>query len=88
MESGSLQFCIANCESADWPIIIDPIALAAVIVLTTVMVFGVRESFWVNMITVFICAASILFCIFAGAPQVGAPPCPGGGTAAPETPPR
>lgn len=68
--SGSLQFCVAACDNAKAAIVIDPIALAAVVVLTLVMVFGVKESFWFNVGTVAISMVAILLCIFMGAPKV------------------
>lgn len=69
-KSGSLQFCVAACESPTTAIVIDPIALAAVVILTLVMVFGVKESFWFNVGTVAISLVAILLCIFMGAPKV------------------
>ncbi|KAI8467780.1 MAG: amino acid permease-domain-containing protein [Monoraphidium minutum] len=69
-KSGSLQFCVAACDNAKGAIIIDPIALGAVVVLTLVMVFGVKESFWFNVGTVAISMLAILLCIFMGAPKV------------------
>lgn len=68
--SGSLQFCVASCGNAASAIIIDPIALAAVVVLTLIMAFGVKESFWFNAATVVMSAVAILLCIFMGAPKV------------------
>lgn len=69
-KSGSLQFCVHNCGDVNSAIIIDPIALAAVVILTLVMVFGVKESFWFNVGTVVISVIAILMCIFMGAPKV------------------
>lgn len=45
---------------------IDPIALGAVVLLTLIMVFGVKESFWFNVATVVISVIAILLCIFMG----------------------
>jgi amino acid transporter len=65
-KSGSLQFCVAACGNKDAAVIIDPIALAAVVLLTVIMVFGVKESFWFNVGTVVISVIAILLCIFMG----------------------
>lgn len=69
--SGSLQFCVAACDNHIGAIVIDPIALGAIILLTLVMVFGVKESFWFNVGTVAISVVAILFCILAGEPAAG-----------------
>jgi len=68
--SGSLQFCVAACDDKLSALIIDPIALACVVILTLVMVFGVKESFWFNVATVVISVIAIFLCIFMGAPKV------------------
>lgn len=65
-KSGSLQFCVAACGDKTTAIVIDPIALAAVVLLTLIMVFGVKESFWFNVATVIISVIAILLCIFMG----------------------
>lgn len=65
-KSGSLQFCVAACGDKNTAIVIDPIALAAVVLLTLIMVFGVKESFWFNVATVIISVIAILLCIFMG----------------------
>jgi amino acid transporter len=64
--SGSLQFCVAACSSKTAAVIIDPIALAAVVILTAIMVFGVRESFYFNAATVAVSLVAIFLCIFLG----------------------
>eukprot|EP00775_Hariotina_reticulata_P009041 gene9041-9212_t len=68
--SGSLQFCVAACGDKTTALIIDPIALAAIIILTVIMAFGVKESFWFNVGTVVVSVIAILLCIFMGAPKV------------------
>ncbi|WIA40660.1 hypothetical protein OEZ86_004366 [Tetradesmus obliquus] len=68
--SGSLQFCVHDCGNSAAAIIIDPIALAAVVILTTILVLGVKESFWFNAFTVLVSLIAILLCIFLGAPKV------------------
>jgi amino acid transporter len=65
-KSGSLQFCVAACGNKDTALVIDPIALACVVLLTLIMVFGVKESFWFNVATVVISVIAILLCIFMG----------------------
>jgi hypothetical protein len=57
---------VAACGDKNAAIIIDPIALAAVVLLTLIMVFGVKESFWFNVATVVISVVAILLCIFMG----------------------
>jgi len=64
--SGSLQFCVAACGDKTTALIIDPIALAAIIILTVIMAFGVKESFWFNVGTVVVSVIAILLCIFMG----------------------
>ncbi|KAF6257134.1 amino acid permease-domain-containing protein [Scenedesmus sp. NREL 46B-D3] len=68
--SGSLQFCVHACDNSAAAIVIDPIALATVVILTTILVFGVKESFWFNAATVVVSMVAILLCIFLGAPNV------------------
>ncbi|WIA30684.1 hypothetical protein OEZ86_000756 [Tetradesmus obliquus] len=68
--SGSLQFCVAACGSKTSAVIIDPIALAAVVLLTAIMAFGVKESFYFNAATVAVSLVAIFLCIFLGAPKV------------------
>lgn len=65
--SGSLQFCVASCADKTKAVIIDPIALAAIVILTAVMVFGVKESFWFNAGTVVVSVLAILLTIILGA---------------------
>lgn len=57
---------MAACGDKTTALIIDPIALAAVVILTLIMVFGVKESFWFNVATVIISVIAILLCIFMG----------------------
>jgi amino acid transporter len=57
---------VAACDNKLSALVIDPIALACVVVLTLVMVFGVKESFWFNVATVVISVIAILLCIFMG----------------------
>jgi amino acid transporter len=64
--SGSLQFCVAACDDKLGAIIIDPIALAAVVILIVILVAGVKESFWFNAFTVAISLVAILMAIFLG----------------------
>lgn len=64
--SGSLQFCVHACDNSAAAIVIDPIALATVVILTTILVFGVKESFWFNAATVVVSMVAILLCIFLG----------------------
>lgn len=58
---------MAACNDKTAAVIIDPIALGAIILLTLIMVFGVKESFWVNVATVVVSVVAILLCIFMGA---------------------
>ena len=51
---------------------LNPVAAALVFVLTGALLFGVRESFHVNALTVAITVASILITIIAGATQINA----------------
>lgn len=67
--SGSLQFCVAACGSKTAAVIIDPIALAAVVLLTAIMAFGVKESFYFNAATVAVSLVAIFLCIFLGEAQ-------------------
>lgn len=60
-----------DCGNSAAAIIIDPIALAAVVILTTILVLGVKESFWFNAFTVLVSLIAIFLCIFLGKP---APP--------------
>jgi amino acid transporter len=64
--SGSLQFCVHACDNQAAAIVIDPIALAAVIILVIILVCGVKESFWFNALTVAISLVAILMAIFLG----------------------
>jgi amino acid transporter len=57
---------VAACGDKNAAIIIDPIALGAIILLTVIMVFGVKESFWFNALTVAVSVLAILLCIFLG----------------------
>lgn len=65
-----MQFCVANCESSEGFITLDPVALALVVVLTVALCFGVKESFYFNAATVVISIAVILLCIGLGATKV------------------
>jgi len=57
---------VAACGDKTTALIIDPIALAAIIILTLIMAFGVKESFWFNVGTVVVSVLAILLCIFMG----------------------
>jgi hypothetical protein len=57
---------VAACGDKNTALIIDPIALGAIILLTVIMVFGVKESFWFNAATVVVSVIAILLSIFLG----------------------
>jgi amino acid transporter len=58
---------VAACDNKAAAIVIDPIALAAVIILIVILVCGVKESFWFNAFTVAVSLVAILMAIFLGA---------------------
>jgi amino acid transporter len=60
---------VAACDNKAAAIIIDPVALAAVIILIVILVCGVKESFWFNTFTVAVSLTAILMAIFLGALQ-------------------
>jgi hypothetical protein len=57
---------VAACSNKSAAVIIDPIALAAVVLLTAIMAFGVKESFYFNAATVAVSLVAIFLCIFLG----------------------
>jgi amino acid transporter len=60
---------VAACGSKTAAVIIDPIAAAAVVILTAIMAFGVKESFYFNAATVAVSLVAIFLCIFLGERQ-------------------
>lgn len=69
-EANAWKFCVSNCDDPANALVLDPVAAAALVFLTIVMIFGVKESFVFNTVTVIASVVAIMVTIIAGATAV------------------